>query len=94
MTYIGLAQIAVFTALIAGLTKPFGLYMARVFAGERTVLRPVLGSIEKILYRVAGVDSAKEQTTPFPFLASTASEFLRFMRCRGCRFCCRSIPKR
>jgi potassium-transporting ATPase potassium-binding subunit len=62
MTYVGLAQIAVFTALIAGLTKPLGFYMARVFAGERTVLRPVLGPIEKILYRVAGVDPAKEQS--------------------------------
>ena len=30
MTYIGLAQVAVFTALIAGLTKPLGFYMARV----------------------------------------------------------------
>jgi K+-transporting ATPase ATPase A chain len=62
MTYIGLAQIAVFTALIAGLTKPLGFYMARVFAGEWTVLRPVLGPIEKILYRVAGVDPAEEQS--------------------------------
>ncbi len=40
MTYFGIAQIAAFTALIAALTKPLGW----VFAGERTVLRPVLGS--------------------------------------------------
>jgi potassium-transporting ATPase potassium-binding subunit len=62
MSYIGLAQIAVFTALIAGLTKPLGFYMARVFAGEQTVLRPLLGPIEKALYRVAGVNPAKEQS--------------------------------
>ena len=42
MTYFGIAQIAALTALIAALTKPLGYYMARVFAGERTVLRPVL----------------------------------------------------
>ena len=72
MTYIGIAQIAVFTALIAGLTKPLGWYMARVFAGERTVLRPVLGPVERALYRIAGVDPKKEQSWldyAFSFLA-------------------------
>jgi potassium-transporting ATPase potassium-binding subunit len=81
MTYIGLAQIAVFTALIAGLTKPLGFYMARVFAGERTVLRPVLGPIEKILYRVAGVDPAKEQSWldyAFSFLSFNCFGILAF----------------
>ncbi len=72
MTYIGIAQITVFTALIAGLTKPLGWYMALVFAGERTVLRPVLGPIERTLYWIAGVDPKKEQSWldyAFSFLA-------------------------
>ncbi len=72
MTYIGLAQVAIFTALIAGLTKPLGFYMARAFAGERTVLRPVLGPMEQVLYRIAGVDPKKEQSWfdyAFSFLA-------------------------
>ena len=62
MTYFGIAQIAAFTALIALLTKPLGYYMARVFAREGTMLRPVLRTVEKALYRVAGVDPAKEQS--------------------------------
>ena len=72
MTWLGIAQIAVFTALIAGLTKPLGWYMARVFAGERTVLRPILGPVERTLYRIAGVDPKKEQSWldyAFSFLA-------------------------
>ena len=72
MTYIGLAQIAVFTALIAGLTKPLGWYMAQVFVGERTVLRPVWGPVERTLYRIAGVDPKQEQSWldyAFSFLA-------------------------
>ena len=72
MTYYGLAQIAVFTALVVALTKPLGFYMARVFAGERTVLRSILRPIERALYRVAGVDPAKEQSWldyAFSFLA-------------------------
>ena len=72
MTWLGIAQISVFTALIAGVAKPLGWYMARVFAGERTVLRPILGPVERTLYRIAGVDPKKEQSWldfAFSFLA-------------------------
>jgi K+-transporting ATPase ATPase A chain len=61
MTSLGLLQIAVFAAVIAGLTKPLGFYMTRVFAGGRTPLRRVLGPVEHGLYRLAGVDPAHEQ---------------------------------
>ena len=43
MTVIGWVQIAVFVALLLLITKPLGSYMARVFAGERTFLSPLLG---------------------------------------------------
>ncbi len=43
------------------MTKPLGIYMARVFAGERTLLSPVLGPVERVIYRVCGVDPAVEQ---------------------------------
>ena len=42
MTAIGLYQILFFFALILALTKPLGVFMARVFEGERTFLHPVL----------------------------------------------------
>ena len=42
MTAIGVFQILFFFALILALTKPLGLFMARVFEGERTFLHPVL----------------------------------------------------
>ncbi len=72
MTDLGIAQIAIFTALIAVVTKPLGFYMARVFAGERTVCRPILGPVERALYWIAGVDPKKEQSWfdyAFSFLA-------------------------
>ncbi|MGH6809316.1 MAG: potassium-transporting ATPase subunit KdpA [Ensifer adhaerens] len=53
---IGLLFLAVFLAI-----KPLGLYMARVFAGERNFLSPVLGPVERGLYLAAGVDARKEQ---------------------------------
>jgi len=61
MTFNGWIQIAIFCASIAFLAKPLGAYMARLFSGERTFLSPVLGGLERGLYRIAGVDEAREQ---------------------------------
>jgi potassium-transporting ATPase potassium-binding subunit len=62
MTSSGLLQVAVFTALIAALTKPLGRYMTLVFAGERTMMSRVLGAVERGLYRLARIDPAQEQS--------------------------------
>jgi len=57
----GILQIVVFFLLLLALTKPLGVYMARIFSNERTLLSPVLGPIERGIYRVSGVDETKEQ---------------------------------
>jgi potassium-transporting ATPase potassium-binding subunit len=51
----GWLQIAIFCAMIVALVKPVGIYIARVFNGERTFLTPVVGPIERISYRVLRV---------------------------------------
>jgi potassium-transporting ATPase potassium-binding subunit len=61
MTANGIAQILVFMAVIAALAVPFGAYMARVFSGERTLLSPLLVPVEKLFYRLSGVDETREQ---------------------------------
>ncbi len=61
MTSIGVIQILVFFGLILLLTKPIGLYMARVFQGQRTWLHPVIRPIESLVYRVCGVREQEEQ---------------------------------
>jgi K+-transporting ATPase ATPase A chain len=61
MTLNGWLQIALFCAAVVALVKPLGWYMTRVFNGERTFLSPVLRPIEIGLYRVGGVDEAREQ---------------------------------
>ncbi|HZT19939.1 MAG TPA: potassium-transporting ATPase subunit KdpA, partial [Dongiaceae bacterium] len=61
MTANGCLQIAAFCAVIAALTVPLGGYTTRVMAGERTVLNPVLLPVERIIYRLAGIDPRKEQ---------------------------------
>lgn len=61
MTLIGWLQIALLFVLVAALVKPLGLYMAKVFSGERTLLSPVLAPAERAIYSASGVDPAKEQ---------------------------------
>ena len=60
MTANGWFQIVVFLLLILAVTKPLGVFMARVFNRERTFLDPVLRPIERLLYRVTGVDENHE----------------------------------
>jgi len=43
------------------LAWPLGLYMARVYKGERTWLHPVLRPLERLIYRLSGIDEAAEQ---------------------------------
>ena len=62
MTVIGWLQIALFALIIGLLSRPLGAYLARVYAGERTMLRPLLGPIEAALYRVAGIEPKSEQS--------------------------------
>ncbi|HSF31807.1 MAG TPA: potassium-transporting ATPase subunit KdpA [Candidatus Tectomicrobia bacterium] len=61
MTLNGLLQIAVYIGLLVLLVKPLGLYMARVFSGERTFLDPLLRPIELVIYRISGVEPRQEQ---------------------------------
>ena len=60
MTANGWEQIALFLAVILAMTKPLGIFMAKVFSGERTFLDPVARPVERLLYRVTGVDEKHE----------------------------------
>ena len=56
MTVNGWLQIIVYLAVILAVTKPAGIFMARVFNRERTFLDPVLRPVERLLYRLTLVD--------------------------------------
>ena len=62
MTLVGWLQISLLFLAVLLVIKPLGLYMARVFSGERTFLSPVLGRVERDLYRVSGITPEKEQS--------------------------------
>jgi potassium-transporting ATPase potassium-binding subunit len=60
MTLIGWAQIGLYMVVLLLLAKPLGAFMARVYQGEPTFLDPVLGPVERLLYRLSGVRADEE----------------------------------
>jgi K+-transporting ATPase ATPase A chain len=60
MTVNGWFQILLFLGIILAITKPIGVFMARVFNGERTYLDPVLRPVERLIYRLTVVDEQQE----------------------------------
>ena len=83
MTINGWLQILFFFALILAVTKPLGVFMARVFNREKTFLDTVLRPVERLIYRVTGVDEKREMHwTEYAFamlLFSAVSMLLLYM---------------
>lgn len=61
MTPNGILQIVVYFLVIAAVAKPMGVFMTRVFAGERTFLHPLLRPLERLCYKLCGVKEDVEQ---------------------------------
>ena len=61
MTMIGFVYIVVFFLCLLAVTKPLGLFMARVFEGERTFLHPLLRPLERLIYKLCGIRETSEQ---------------------------------
>lgn len=60
MTPEGVLQIGLYFVLLLALAYPLGLYLHRIWAGERTFLTPLLAPLEGLLYRLSGVDPREE----------------------------------
>ena len=76
MTLNGLIQIALFFVVIILITKPIGIFMFRVFSGERTFLHPVLRPIEAAIYKVTRIDEKKEMSWKLYALALLLFSFV------------------
>jgi potassium-transporting ATPase potassium-binding subunit len=57
-----LIQLGLFIAAVAVVTPPLGGFMARVFAGERHFLLRPLGPIERVIYKLSGIDPNREMS--------------------------------
>ena len=79
MTVVGWLQILVILAAVVAFAMPLGAFMSKVFLGERNVLTPMLGPVERSFHRLAGIDPGKEQSWlgyALAMLAFNASGFL------------------
>jgi K+-transporting ATPase ATPase A chain len=83
MTPNGWTQIIVFLFEILVITKPLGIYLARVFEREKTFLDPLARPIERLIYKLTGVDEATEmrwtEYTVAMLLFSAASMILLYL---------------
>ena len=60
MTASGVLQIVLYVVVLLALAKPLGAYMARVYEGRSVGLDRVLGSLERLIYRLCGVRPDEE----------------------------------
>ena len=60
MTANGWFQIGLYVLVLFLITKPIGIFLARVFEREKTFLDPLLRPVERLIYRLCGVDESKE----------------------------------
>ena len=65
MSLPGILQVLLYVALLVAITRPMGAHLARVFAdpgpGQRNFLSPVLGPLERLIYRLTAVNPEAEQ---------------------------------
>ena len=73
-----LGIIAMFTITLL-LAIPLGKYMAKVYAGERTLLDPVFNPLEKLFFKVSGINSKNEMTWKQHLVALLTINLLWFL---------------
>jgi K+-transporting ATPase ATPase A chain len=84
MTWQGWAEIALTLGLAVAIGWPLGVFMSRVWNGERTWLDPVLRPVEALFYKACGVDPKKSQSWHGYALALLAFNLVGFLlRLRG-----------
>src|SRR5262245_53790127 len=85
MTANGWVQLGLYLVLLLLLVRPLGEWMAHVLEGRRTALAAVLGPLERVLYRAAGVDPQAEMTWQTYARAMLAFNALGFAATYACQ---------
>lgn len=79
MTISSIAQLALYFVVLIAVGFPLGLYMARVYQGEKTFLDPILAPLERILYRLFGIHPTDEMNWKTYALAMLVFNVLGFV---------------
>lgn len=92
MTLNGVIQILFFIIVLVLLAKPLGEFMARVFKGERTFLHPIFGPVERLIYRVAGINPEEEMDWKQNVIAMLAFNVFGFLIVYALQRCQQWLP--
>jgi K+-transporting ATPase ATPase A chain len=60
MTGNDILQLALYFGILLFLAKPLGVYMARVYEGQPSGLDRLLGPVERLFYRICGINADEE----------------------------------
>jgi potassium-transporting ATPase potassium-binding subunit len=60
VTLNSVVQVVVFLVILLLLTKPMGLYLTNVFSGQKNWLTPALRPVERLFYKLCGIDPEEE----------------------------------
>jgi K+-transporting ATPase ATPase A chain len=61
MTFRDYLQLALYVGILLATAKPLGIYMDKVFDGTKTFLSPVFVPVERLIYRILGVNPEEDQ---------------------------------
>ena len=76
MTTNGILQLVFYVVVLLVLVKPVGAFIARVYEGKPCGLDKILGPLERLIYRVCGIDPKVEMTWQHYTYAALAVNFL------------------
>ncbi len=76
MTLFSWLQLIFYLLVLLLLVKPLGLFMARVYQGERTFLHPIWQPVERFIYRALGTSPEAEMTWKTYAIALLVFNFL------------------
>jgi K+-transporting ATPase ATPase A chain len=79
MNWQGWAEIALTLSLAVAIGWPLGVFMSRVWNGERTFLDPVMRPVEALFYTACGIDPKKSQSWHAYALALLAFNLVGFI---------------
>lgn len=79
MTINAFAQLSLFVVVLVALAKPLGAYMAKVYENKPCGLDKILGPIERLIYRLCGVNPAAEMTWKQYTYAVLTVNFIGFL---------------
>ena len=83
MTPNAVVQMGLYLAVLLACVKPLGLYMARVYAGNAPCSARICGPLERLLYRLGGIDQHREMTCRQYAIALLMFSFVSFVAVYG-----------